>query len=115
MLNNPADREIGFLKTQYSPEWQAELSEFDRYAADIAVRAKAAGIPLIVTFAPNRPQAAMVSLGEWPPGFDPYILDTQLRETITRLGGTYVDILPDFRKLPGAERLYYPMDGPPHA
>jgi hypothetical protein len=30
LLNSPQDREAGFLKAQFSPEWQADLSEFWR-------------------------------------------------------------------------------------
>ena len=30
---------------------------------------------------------------------------------ITSYGGTYVDILPDFRTISNPERSYYPLDG----
>jgi len=115
LLNRPDEGEAGFLKGQLSPQWQAHVSEFDSYAADIEQQAKAAGVPFAATFAPNRVQAAMISLGEWPPGFDPYQLDRTLRSIVTSHGGTYIDILPDFRTLLGPEHLYYPLDGHPDA
>jgi hypothetical protein len=115
LLNRPDEGEAGFLKGEFSPQWQAHVSEFDSYAADIEQRAKAAGVPFAATFAPNRVQAAMISLGEWPPGFDPYQLDRTLQSIVTSHGGTYIDILPDFRTLPGPEHLYYPLDGHPDA
>ena len=114
LLNRPDEGEAGFLKEQFSPQWQAHLSEFDSYAADIEQRAKAAGVPFAATFAPNRVLAAMVSLGEWPPGFDPYHLDKTLRSIVVSHGGTYIDILPDFRTLIGPEHFYYPLDGHPN-
>ena len=114
-LNRPDDSEAGFLKAQLSPKWSAHVTEFDTYAADIAARASAARVPLVATFAPNRAQAAMISLGEWPDGFDPYRLDHELRSIITAHGGIYVDILPDFRSVPSPEHLYYPLDGHPEA
>jgi hypothetical protein len=57
----------------------------------------------------------MISLGEWPAGYDPYRLDHELRSTITSHGGVYVDILPEFRMLPSPEHLYYPLDGHPES
>jgi hypothetical protein len=115
LLNRADEGEAGFLKGELSPQWQAHVSEFDSYAADIEQKAKAAGVPFAATFAPNRVQAAMISLGEWPPGFDPYQLDKALWSVITRNGGTYIDILPDFRALLAPEHLYYPLDGHPDA
>jgi len=60
---------------------------------------------------PNRAQAAMISMGEWPVGFDPYRLDHELDSIITSHGGIYNEILPDFRTIPNPERYYYPLDG----
>jgi hypothetical protein len=115
LLNRPDEGEAGFLRTQPSAEWRAHLAEFDHYAADMAARASAAGVPLAVAFAPNRVQAAMISAGEWPPGFDPYAFAAQLRDLTLSHGALYVDILADFRALPGPEHGYYPLDGHPNA
>lgn len=115
LLNKSDDSEAGFLKTTLGPEWSARLKEFDGYAADIEGKAISAGVPFVATFTPNRAQAAMISLGQWPPGYDPYHLDNELRSIITRHGGIYLDILPEFRKLPSPEHLYYPLDGHPDA
>jgi hypothetical protein len=87
------------------------LHEFDGYAEDIKERARAAGIPLAAVFLPERAQAAMISMGEWPPGYDPYKLDDELRSIITSHGGTYIDILPEFRGIPNPEQGYFPVDG----
>jgi hypothetical protein len=103
------------LRTELNPEWQARLKEFDRSAADVERMASAAGVPLVAVLIPNRAQAAMISMGEWPAGFDPYTMDRELRSIITRHGGAYIDILPDFRGIPNAERHYYALDGHPDA
>lgn len=105
----------GFLRNNPSPEWEAHLREFDAYATDIEARAKAAGVPLVASLVPNRAQAAMISMGQWPAGFDPYRLGRDLRTIITSHGGAYVDILPDFRTVPNPEHYYYPVDGHPDA
>jgi hypothetical protein len=103
------------LRAQPSPEWLAHLKEFERSAAQVEHMASAAGVPLVAVLAPNRAQAAMISMGEWPAGFDPYAINRELRSIITSHGGTYIDILPDFGAIPNAERHYYPLDGHPDA
>jgi hypothetical protein len=51
----------------------------------------------------------------WPAGFDPYKLDNELRSMIESHGGTYVDILPDFRNIPNTEQGFFPLDVHPNA
>ncbi len=110
-----ADNESGFLKVEPSAEWRSRLTEFDSYAADIEGRARSAGVPLVVTLVPNRAQAAMISTGHWPAGYDPYKLGEELRLVIESHGGTYIDILSAYRNIPNAEQNYLPMDGHPTA
>lgn len=105
----------GFLQVQPSAKWQSRLVHFESDAAEIERHAKSAGVPLVVTLVPDRAQAAMISMGEWPAGFDPYKLDHELRSIIERDGGTYVDILPDYRTATAPEQGYYPVDGHPNA
>jgi hypothetical protein len=110
-----SDADVGYLRSKLSASWQSLLGQFERDAADIARQANAAGVPLVATLVPERGQAAILSAGGWPDGFDPYELSRKLRSIIVRQGGTYIDILPDFRRLPQAELLYFPMDGHPNA
>src|SRR5262249_7846943 len=87
------------------------LKEFENYFAEIIDHAKAAGIPLLVTLAPTRLQAAMISSGEWPPDIDPFKLDDELRSIIMNHGGIYIDILRDFHEIRNAEQGYFPANG----
>jgi len=105
--------ESGFLKAEPDAYWQYRLKKFDAYAADIEGRAKAAGVPIVVVLVPNRAQVAMISMSDWPSGYDPYALGKQLRAIVTSHGGTYIDILQDFRAIPNAEKHYYPTDDHP--
>jgi len=104
-----------FLRIKPSPEWKEYLQQFDSAATDVEGRAKAAGVPLVAVFVPGRAQAAMISLDDWPAGYDPYKLDNELRSIVARHGGTYIDILPDFRDIPNPGQYYYPVDGHPKA
>ncbi len=105
------DSEQGFLKAQFSPLWQGHLEQFDRDASAMEEQAKKAGVPFVAVLLPNRAQAAMISAGEWPAGYDPYHLDNQLRRIIVSHGGTYVSILSEFRSIPNPEKNYFPIDG----
>jgi hypothetical protein len=109
------DPDSGFLKAQPSALWQKHLDQFDGVAADIEGQAKGRGLPLVVVYIPDRPQAAMLSMDHWPTGYDPYKLGDELRTIVTRHGGIYIDILPDYRNIPNPERGYFPVDGHPNA
>jgi hypothetical protein len=95
---------------------QGRLKDFDSYAAELETRARAAGVLFVVTFVPNHGGlAALISKGEWPAGYSPYEMDDELRAIITSHGGTYIDILPDFRNMPNPEKGYFRVDGHPDA
>jgi hypothetical protein len=112
-LQNEDD--AGFLKAQPDAKWQRLLGTFQKYAAQFEAQASAAGVPFVAVLVPNRAQAAMLSEGEWPAGYDPYKLDDEVRAVIVSHGGFYVDILPDYRTIPNPEQNYFPVDGHPDA
>ncbi len=109
------ENNANFLKSEPDSKWQRQLQNFDVEFAEIAGLAKSAGVPLVAAFVPNRVQAAMLAAGEWPSDYDPYKLDHELRDLVKNHGGTYIDILPEFRKIPNSEKHYFPVDGHPDA
>ncbi len=104
-----------FLKTKTDAEWQSYLSRFTVAVAAVEDQAKAAGVPLVAVLVPYRAQVAMVSMGQWPPGCDPYQLDNKVRSIIESDGGIYVDVLPAFRTIPNPEQGFFSMDTHPDA
>jgi hypothetical protein len=104
----------GYLRSSLSPEWQEYLQGFEGYDAIIEQRARREGVPLVAVLLPVRGQAAMIAMNELPDGWNPYKLDDELRSVITQNGGTYVDILPEFRSIPNPERNYFAVDGHPN-
>jgi hypothetical protein len=106
-----SDLDLGFLRADFSPDWQDHLRHFDLDFVVVSERARRAGVPLVVTFTPYSTQAAMISVGEWPYAFDPYKLDNEVRKIVERRGGTYLDILPQYRTIPNPEEGYFPVDG----
>jgi hypothetical protein len=100
-----------FLKTEPDFKWQMQLRYFDAELAEIVRLAKNARVPLIAVFVPNRPQATMLSNGDWPAGYDPFKLEYEVRDSVVNHGGRFIDILGDYRRIPGPERFYFPVDG----
>lgn len=110
-----ADSESGYLRAQFSPEWQARLHQFDLAAGELEQESKAAHIPLVVVYLPRGPQAAMIAMNDWPAGYDPFKLDNELRAIVEHHGATYIDILPAYRRIPNPERGFYRVEGHPNA
>jgi hypothetical protein len=112
-LRNEDD--ASFLKTKPDAKWQSQLQEFDAELAQIVGLADNAKVPLVAVFVPNRPQVAMISKGDWPAGYDPFKLENEVHDAILSRGGRFIDILGDYRGIPGPERHYFPVDGHPDA
>jgi hypothetical protein len=106
---------MGYLLARPSDKWEGRLRMFDSDDAEIARQARAAGVPLVSVLVPMRPQAAILSTGSWPAGYDPYKLGNELRTITTSHGGIYLDIFPGFREIPNSEQFYFPVDGHPNA
>jgi hypothetical protein len=103
------------LKTEPDAKWQMQLQYFDAELAEIVGLTKNAGLPLVAVFVPNRPQAAMISNGDWPAGYDPFKLKNEVRDNVVSHGGHFIDILPDYCGVPSPEQDYFPVDGHPDA
>jgi len=104
-----------YLRSEQGAECHNRLNEFNNSVARIATQARDADVPLVVVLLPNHVQSAMVSMGEWPAGFDPYNLDNELRAIISSQGGTYIDMLTDIRSIPNPDLGYFPVEGHPNA
>lgn len=109
------DDEVGHLRIEPSAEWKNRMLQFDSSDADIEGRVRAAGVPLVTAFVPLHGEAAMILMGKWPAGYDPYRLSNELRAIVTSHGGTYIDILPDVRSAPSLQQGYFPVEGHPNA
>ncbi len=109
------DTESGYLRVSPSSKWKQDMKSFEDMATVMIAQSRAAGVPLVVTLIPSRAQAAMLSSGTWPEGYDPYRLDNDVRSIITRHGGIYADIFPDLKKIPNMENNYYFSNGHPDA
>jgi hypothetical protein len=108
-------RGTGYLRTDSDAFWRARLLQLDKEVAQMETLANAAGVPMLTVLLPNREQAAMISMGNWSSGYDPYKIGDEVRSMALRHGGAYIDILPGFRDIPNPEQDYLPLDGHPTA
>jgi len=104
-----------FLRATPGPVWQSHIQQLDPYIADIEARAAQAKVPILVVYVPQRAQAAMISRGRWPIGFDPYMMGNHIGPIVESHGGIFFDLSPSFRTISHPERYYYPVDGHPNA
>jgi hypothetical protein len=100
-----------FLRPPFTQLWQDRLANFDRLMAGIAREYKAADVPLLLVFVPERAQAAMLADHAAPPGVNPYAFGQAIGRIAARHGIDYLDLSTDFADIPDAASLYYPVDG----
>jgi hypothetical protein len=104
-----------YLRRDQTAEFQQHLASFAHYFSDVEAQAKSIGATVVVVVLPERAQAAMISMKEWPEDFDPYKLGSEVESIVTSRGGKYVDILSAFRSMPNPEQNFMPVDGHPTA
>jgi len=109
------DNDMGYLNVQESALWQKRIKEFDGDIAEIEDEARDVHVPIVTVLLPNHAQAAMIAMGEWPTGYDPYKLDEELKSIIASHGGTFIDMMPDIRNVPDPQQGFFPVEGHPNA
>jgi hypothetical protein len=93
-----------------SPEWQAKLAQYASYLSEMAVRAKAVGVPFVVIAIPRHAQGALIAENLHTPGVDPFAFGRQIQRIAEHNGVLYVDILHQFRGIPNINTVFYPVD-----
>ena len=103
-----------FLRTNPSDAWRTRLHAFDETFAAISDKASAAHVPLAAALLPGAPQAAMISMGEWPEGYDPYLVPKEVDQIAARHGAIPLDVVSEFRVIPDPERDFFPVNQHPN-
>ena len=101
---------VDYLRVPPSAALADGLAVFRDALTRVAARAYAAGVPLVVTLLPSRPQAIMLSNGAWQPGYDPDQLARLVRPIVEAAGGRYVDMTRGLRDRPDAGGLFFSVD-----
>jgi hypothetical protein len=108
MLNG---EHANYLRSSFSPAWEQRLEGSDVLLGEMAQKAHDAHVPVALVELPSLGQAALLSMKVTPPGLDPYAFNKRLREIADRHGILFIDALDAFRHGPGANKLYYVVDG----
>ena len=102
---------VDYLRSSYSERWEKRLSDLDVMLGEMAAKARAAGVPFVLVFGPQRIQAAMLDPSTVPAGFDPLAIDRRIADIARHDDIHLVDILSSMRDVENPERLFYPVDG----
>lgn len=112
-------REAARLQENSISEEDGRLLLFASDAKTIIGQAKAAGVPVVATFLPNRAEADLFTMSPRPVGIDPYRLNNDVRNVIVSSGATYVDAVTELQLAPNLDGLYdqlgYHLNGEGHA
>jgi hypothetical protein len=100
-----------YIRTALSPAWDQRLEACDLLFDKMARKAHDANVPIALVEVPSFAQAALVSMNNVPSGLDPYTFNERLKQISERHGIQFIDVLGDFKRGPGANKLFYVVDG----
>jgi hypothetical protein len=95
------------------PPVEERFRRIDKMIGRLADYSRAAGVPSYMIALPNRVESALISKDIKIPNMDAYIFPTRMGEIAKRHGMGYIDTVPELRKTPNAELLFYAVDGHP--
>jgi hypothetical protein len=100
-----------YLRVPYHRAWQQRLNIFETLLGEMAARAKAAGIPMMLVLGPARIQTALLDSLVRPSNVDPFALGRQLHAIADRHGVMFQDALEGFETISNPDGMYYAVDG----
>ncbi len=106
--------EADYLRPPFSAAWQRRMELFEQKVKEIATQARAAGVPFIVMFIPQRPLAALLQWKHLPPGIDPTLLGKTLADIVQRNGAISIDLTETIPSKGSVKELYYAVDSHPN-
>jgi hypothetical protein len=100
-----------YLRPPFTPAWRARLRKYDELIGQLTDMARAAGVPLMLSFVPAPATMVMMTEPQPPPGIDPYAFIRAISDIAEHHGAAFVDTSPALREHGQPERLYYQVDG----
>ncbi len=96
-----------FLRSPLSAAWERRLQNVDLLLHEMAIKAAAAHVRMVVVEVPNLPQVSALNLASPPSGIDPYLLNERLSAIASSPGLQFVDVLNTFKKTPHSNTFFY--------
>jgi hypothetical protein len=100
-----------FLRTPLTPAWRERLKYLDDGVGYLADRLRAQGVPLMLVYAPQQAQAALVAENTHPAGVDPTQIDREIAAIAEKHGVIFADGSYGFKGLSAPSSYFYNTDG----
>jgi hypothetical protein len=98
--------EAAQLKENSNQQEEGRMRFFNSDVKTIVDGARAAGVPVVATFLPNRAESDLFAMSPRPAGIDPDRLNNDVRNVMVGNGAIFVDALTDLKKTPNLDGLY---------
>lgn len=102
-----------FLRSPFSPAWEARLTEFEQLVSDMADKAHRAGVPFALMVGPQQAQAVLMSTKQVPAGVDPSAFGRRMAEIASRHGIVLINTTEAFAQVKRADQDFFTVDGHP--
>jgi hypothetical protein len=99
-----------FLRTPATPRWEARYAEYDLLFGDMADKAQAAGVPVVLFEIPSFAQAAVLRMPHRPAGVDPHVFNQRLEQIASRHHAQFVESLDIFNGEPKLSDDFYVVE-----
>lgn len=103
--------EVDYLRPPMGPGWQRRIRNLDTIVGDMADRAHAAGIPMMLVETPQRIQVSLLDPVVRQPGQDPWAIGRELAALSAKHGMFFDDTLDAFAEEPDSDAAFYLVDG----
>lgn len=103
--------EVDYLRPPMGPGWARRIRNLDTIVGDMADRAHAAGVPMMLVETPQRIQVSLLDPTVRQPGQDPYAIGRELAALSAKHGMYFDDTLDAFAEEPDSDEAFYNVDG----
>jgi hypothetical protein len=100
-----------FLRQPFSQKWEERLGYVDLILGEIATKARAFNVPVVLVEIPSIAQAAILASPDPPHDVSADALNQRLQQISDRHGIRFVNVLGQFRNSGQFSRIYYVVDG----
>lgn len=100
-----------YLRVPYRAGWEKRLQDLDMLLGEMADRARAAGVPMMLVLGPQRIQTTLLDDAVRPQGVDPHEIGRRLAAIAARHDVLFQDTLDGFATVNDPEAMFYAVDG----
>jgi hypothetical protein len=99
-----------YLRVPLSPAWEKRLEGFDVLLVEIANKATAANVPVVLVELPSFAQVALLKMQNNHEGVDPHVIGDRLKQIASLHGIQFIGTLDAFKLGPDANKDFFVVD-----